>query len=68
MHNDDNLLQYFAVDFDEEIIGLHASDLVTKAAYVNKAIAEIISIYDKAGKGSGMPCCRLTVILVLLLS
>lgn len=53
MHNEDNSLQYFAVDFHSEVIGLHASDILHKAAFVNVALRTIISVYQAQGYLTG---------------
>lgn len=47
MHNDDNLFQYFALDFNDEAIALHGADILTKADFLNKAIEAIVSLYDQ---------------------
>eukprot|EP01039_Chlorochromonas_danica_P009099 gene9099-10043_t len=50
VHNQDGLLQFFAVDFNNEAVAFHGSDILTKAAYVNYAIHTIQSLYEKNSK------------------
>jgi hypothetical protein len=47
MHNSDNYFQYFALDFNDEIIGIHGVDILKKAAFVNEALRVIRSLYQK---------------------
>lgn len=54
MHNEDNLLQYFAVDFHGEVMGLHGSGILQKAAFVNVAVRTIISLYQAQGFLTGI--------------
>lgn len=53
MHNDDNLFQYFALDFNDEAIALHGADILTKADFLNKAIEAIVSLYDQNSNSKG---------------
>jgi pimeloyl-ACP methyl ester carboxylesterase len=46
-HNPDGYFQYFVADFEGDIIGLHGSDLLKKAAFVNEAIRVIRKLYHK---------------------
>jgi hypothetical protein len=47
MHNEDGLLQFYAVHFDYEAMAFHGGDILTKAAYVNTAILAIQQQYKK---------------------
>ncbi|RYH29266.1 hypothetical protein EON65_09160 [archaeon] len=47
MHNEDGLLQFYAVHFDYEAMAFHGGDILTKAAYVNTAIQTIQSQYKQ---------------------
>jgi hypothetical protein len=53
MHNDDDFFQYFAVDFNEEIMGIHAGDIMAKAVFLNEAVKAIVNLYSAAGKNQG---------------
>lgn len=51
MHNDDSYYQYFTIDFNQDIVGLHGKDLLLKAAFVNEALRTIRKLYsNKPGK------------------
>ena len=47
MHNEDDFFQYFALDFHEDVVGLHGRDLLHKAAFVNEALRVIKKLYSK---------------------
>eukprot|EP01040_Poterioochromonas_malhamensis_P019094 gene19094-22472_t len=42
MHNDDNDLQFFSLDFGGEPIAFHGGDILTKATFLNKALDAIV--------------------------
>ncbi len=56
MHNEDDTLQYFGVDFNEEVMGLHRSDILPKAAFLADAINTVIDMYSKTSKKSKSFC------------
>eukprot|EP01031_Cornospumella_fuschlensis_P031827 gene31827-38484_t len=47
MHNEDGLLQFYAVHFDYEAMAFHGGDILTKAAFVNTAIKTIQAQYQQ---------------------
>lgn len=62
MHNEDNILQYFAIDFNEEIIGLHASEILSKAAFVNDALEEILTLYESKNAANKGKMTKITLL------
>eukprot|EP01033_Poteriospumella_lacustris_P000864 gene864-618_t len=52
MHNDDNDLQFFSLDFGGEPIAFHGGDILTKATFLNKALDAIVKLYEKAGRST----------------
>lgn len=59
MHNDDNELQYFSLDFGGEPIAFHGGDILTKATFLNKALDAIVRLYENAGRSTST-CCAVT--------
>lgn len=52
MHNEDDLFQYFALDFAEGYSALHGSDVFAQAYAANQAISVIRDMYYSKKKGS----------------
>jgi hypothetical protein len=44
-HNPDNFFQYFAIDFNNDFLGIHGSDIMKKSAFVNEALFAIRKLY-----------------------
>lgn len=72
MHNDDNELQFFSLDFGGEPIAFHGGDILTKATFLNKALDAIVKLYEKAGRSTStsgyivIPSVRCSLTLLLL--
>jgi hypothetical protein len=54
MHTDGKYFQYFAVDFSEEPSALHASSILSQAAFVNEALHDIMLLYASSNATLGM--------------
>ncbi len=52
MHNEDQFFQYFALDFNEGPVALHAGDVVDKAAFTNEALKQIRDLYETTNPGT----------------
>jgi hypothetical protein len=72
MHNDDNDLQFFSLDFGGEPIAFHGGDILTKATFLNKALDAIVKLYEKAGRSTStfggivVPSVRCSLTFLLL--
>lgn len=53
-HNKKQIFQYFTVDFNQTMSGLHASIILSQAAFVNEGIHAIFKLYAEA-EGVAMP-------------
>jgi hypothetical protein len=48
MHNEDKLLQYFALDFGNDLMAIHGGSVLKMAAFTNEAVDFIKQLYSKS--------------------
>jgi hypothetical protein len=53
-HNSDNFFQYFAIDFNNDFLGIHGSDIMKKSAFVNEALLVIRKLYSNKNSSKSM--------------